>query len=145
LQLRKKQRKYPIARPPKKPEINLDGVQLLTERGLTDKQIATVYNITEQTVNNWKKSNPEFFESLKDGKAVADDKVQNSLFKKACGFTDDSGRYYPPDTTAGIFWLKNRRQAEWREKTEVDNSHSYPDKITIEYIPSTEKRPEGQD
>ena len=32
--------------------------------------------------------------------------------------------HVPPDTVACIFWLKNRRREEWRDKHEVDHSGS---------------------
>jgi len=107
----------------------------LAEKGFTDKEIAEVIGITEQTLNNWKKSQPEFFESLKDWKEKADRKVERSLYERACGYkhpevhisnyqgvitTTDITKQYPPDTTAAIFWLKNRDKEHWRDKSEVD-------------------------
>jgi len=109
--------------------------KILAEKGFTDKEIAEVIGITEQTLNNWKKSQPEFFESLKDWKEKADRKVERSLYERACGYkhpevhisnyqgvitTTDITKQYPPDTTAAIFWLKNRDKEHWRDKSEVD-------------------------
>ena len=109
--------------------------------GLTDKQIAHNIGITEQTLNNWKKSYPSFFESLKRGKDVVDIQVENALLKRALGYTykevtrekvfnPETGQYelmatkevtkeVVPDTTAQIFWLKNRRPEQWRDKKDV--------------------------
>ena len=70
---------------------------------------------------------------LKSGKEVADNRVERSLYNRAVGYTFDSEKVFqhqgeivraktvehvPPDTTAGIFWLKNRKPAEWRDKIE---------------------------
>ena len=118
----------------------------LCRLGATDKQIADFFGVTEQTVNNWKTREPEFFESLKIGKLESDMEVANSLYKKATGYKymiqkevklkcyDDQGRQVerfeivdliqeqPPDTTAMIFWLKNRDTKNWRDKQEVSLS-----------------------
>jgi len=78
--------------------------------GLTDKQIAKNMRITEQTLNVWKKKYPSLSESLKKGKAVIDYEVENALLKNAL----------EGDTTAQIFWLKNRRADMWRNKVETN-------------------------
>lgn len=106
--------------------------------GLTDRQIAHNIGITEQTLNIWKKSHPSVFESLKKGKEVIDRQVENALLKKALGYDYEEVReeyeygqlakrtvtkkHIPGDTTAQIFWLKNRKPGEWREKKEVEVS-----------------------
>jgi hypothetical protein len=80
---------------------------------------------------------PDFCQALKAGKKVADDRVENALYRRAVGFSHDGVKIfcdkdngvtqvpfmeqYPPDTTACIFWLKNRRREEWRDK--IDHSH----------------------
>lgn len=80
--------------------------------GLTDKQIATNLNISEDTFYEYKKKYPEFSESLKKGKEIVDYEVENALLKTAL----------EGNTTAQIFWLKNRRPSKWREKQEVQHS-----------------------
>lgn len=114
--------------------------------GLTDKQIASNMGITEQTLNVWKKNHPSLFESLKRGKVVVDIQVENALLKRALGYSYDEVTKervldYDPstgqvvgshmevtktvrkevqgDTTAQIFWLKNRRPEQWRDKRDV--------------------------
>lgn len=121
-------------RPSKHSDEMPDQAKMLAEKGWTDAEIAKFFKVTEQTVNNWKLAHPQFFESLKEGKAVADDQVQRSLFERATGYSHREDKifchegcpvvvptvkFYPPDTTAAIFWLKNRRPDEWREKQEV--------------------------
>ncbi len=115
--------------------------------GLTDEQIAGNMGITVRSLYNWKKRSILIFQSLKTGKEVADIEVENALRKKALGFREteqvvssrrvveyDEGKrvrevtepvvtqvekYYPPDTTAQIFWLKNRKPDKWRDKQET--------------------------
>ncbi len=114
--------------------------------GLTDEQIAGNMGINVRTLYNWKKKSVRIFQSLKVNKELADIEVENALRKKALGFREteqtvsmrktveyengkrvrevtepvvmESERYYPPDTTAQIFWLKNRKPEQWRDKQE---------------------------
>ena len=106
--------------------------------GLVDKQIAHNMGVTEQTLNIWKNKYPSLFESLKRGKEVIDRQVENALLKRALGYeyTEVTEEFVPelnrmkitkrvtkqvaPDTTAQIFWLKNRKPAEWRDKQELN-------------------------
>lgn len=78
--------------------------------GLTDEQIAKNMNIGLTTFYEWKKRYPEFRESLKENKDVVDRKVENALLKNALN----------GNVTAQIFWLKNRKPNEWREKREIE-------------------------
>ena len=97
--------------------------------GGTDNDLADFFGVSEQTINNWKKNFPEFFESIKRGKLMADAKVAESLYKRAIGYSHPAvhvsnyrgnititeiTKHYPPDTAACIFWLKNRRPKDWR-------------------------------
>ena len=107
--------------------------------GYTDKQLADFFNVCEQTINTWKIKHPEFLESIKKGKEFADTKVVESLYKRAIGIeyeevelkTDGQNKskrvvkkLIPPDTTAQIFWLKNRQPKSWRDKQEIDHQSS---------------------
>ena len=100
--------------------------------GATDNQLAEFLSVTQKTIDNWKEVYPEFFQSLKLGKDVADNKVEQSLYKRANGYMKLAEKFdrdgnpvmlqeeLPPETTACIFWLKNRRPKEWRDRQEVD-------------------------
>lgn len=126
--------------------------EVLASKGLTDKEIALELSITEQTLNNWKKSHPEFFESLKRGKEHTDDQVENALLRNALGYEEEDTKvfqhegqpvYAPfikkhkPDTVSQIFWLKNRRPKEWRDKKEVELNAELPIKINVIGITDT--------
>jgi DNA-binding XRE family transcriptional regulator len=120
--------------PSKKDKIPEEQLATLYRAGFTDKQVAEFYGITEQTINNWKKAHPDFFESLKDWKTAADSEVVQSLYKRACGWADTTGKEYAPDPTSIIFWLKNRQPGEWRDKQE----HEHTGKIKHEHTLSEE-------
>jgi DNA-binding XRE family transcriptional regulator len=95
----------------------------MAQAGLTDKQMAHEMGVTDRTINNWKKEHPEFFQSIRDGKDTPDEAVEAALLRKAKGFKYEEGgkpRVALPDTTACIFWLKNRRPDKWRDKHEID-------------------------
>lgn len=89
-----------------------DGLLLLegwARDGLTDEQIAHNMGITAKTLYVWKNEYSDICEALKRGKEVVDYQVENALLNKALG----------GDTTAQIFWLKNRRPDKWRDKPET--------------------------
>ena len=107
-------------RPSKIDDLDLGAIELLASKGFTDKELSQVLGVSEVTFNAWKKKSDKFLKSLKDGKSIADSKVMASLYQKAIGWKDEEGKSYPPDTTAAIFWLKNRMAKEWREKQELE-------------------------
>ncbi len=100
-------------------------------RSLTDADIAKNIGITPKTLIDWKKKHPEIANALKVGRDVVDIQVENALLKRALGYTvteyivDENGKKkaikkeIAPDVTAMIFWLKNRRPREWRDKRDV--------------------------
>lgn len=94
--------------------------------GLIDKQIYKNMGVSRTTFYKWKSENSEFADLLKRGKEIADREVENALFKSATGFIGPDDKYYPPNTTAQIFWLKNRKQDDWRDKRETDVNVSTP-------------------
>lgn len=104
------------------------------EAGFTDVELGDLLGVTERTINVWKLEHLEFASALKLGKAVVDDRVEKSLFARATGYEHDEidirviegeivqtqiRKRYPPDPTSMIFWLKNRRKDEWRDKVET--------------------------
>lgn len=105
----------------------------LCRLGATDRDLADFFEVAESTLNLWKLVHPEFSESLKLGKEEADARVVQSLYRRAIGYSHDAVHiaqfqgtpvitpyveHHAPDTTACIFWLKNRKPAEWRDKVE---------------------------
>lgn len=110
--------------------------------GLTDEQIAHNMGISVATLYNWKTKYLEILESLKRGKEVIDIEVENALLKRALGYkytettkelitnpatneqelvvTKTVEKEVVPDTTAQIFWLKNRKPNDWRDKQNIE-------------------------
>ena len=101
--------------------------------GATDRDLAEFFEVAESTLNLWKLEHPEFSESLKAGKSLADVEIADKLYHRARGYSHEAVKifmpagadapvivpyveHYPPDTTAAIFWLKNRRPDLWRDR-----------------------------
>lgn len=111
---------------------NLLRLQAWARNGLTDEQIADNMDISVSTLYDWKNKYSDISEALKRGKEVVDVLVENALFKRALGYeyeevTKEGGvttkvvtKQMPPDTTAQIFWLKNRRPDLWRDRKNID-------------------------
>lgn len=128
-------RRHSMARPTIYKEEYNEQVYKLCLLGHTDKELAEFFGIQESTLNLWKNKHPEFMESIKKGKEIADTKVVESLYKRATGYSKMSTQFatfkgritdrvdyteeVAPDVTAGIFWLKNRQGRNWREKQEL--------------------------
>lgn len=100
--------------------------------GLTDEEIAKKCQVSARTFAGWKVRFPQLDAILKQGKDYVDRKVELSLLQRALGCTTEETIYnsdgeivkrvvkrLPPDTTAIIFWLKNRKPEEWRDKQEI--------------------------
>jgi hypothetical protein len=130
-------------------EDGLTKIQGWARDGLIEKQIAKNMGVAESTLRNWKNIFPEIAEALRKGKEVVDREVENALYKSALGFMQKirkpvkvkivdydpkTGRkiretetwqaieeeiYIAPQVTAQIFWLKNRKPDQWREKNDL--------------------------
>lgn len=112
----------------------------LCKAGAINTQLADKLGVHLDTIHEWRKVHEEFRNAIKRGKAEADANVQRSLYERAMGyshravkiFCTKSGEIveheyierFPPDTTAMIFWLKNRQPEEWQDvnKTELSGT-----------------------
>ena len=105
--------------------------------GATDKKLADFFEVSEVTINAWKKKYPEFLKSIKESKDIADGNVAKSLYERANGYSHpdvhignykgmpiitDIIKHYPPDATSMIFWLKNRQPEKFRDKQDIEHS-----------------------
>lgn len=121
---------------------NLIKLEGWARNGLTDEQIANNIGINRTTLYAWKAKYTDFSNALKRGKEVIDIMVENALLKSAMGYKYDEvvkERIYNPETgeseivevkrttkevapnsTSLIFWLKNRRPADWRDTKNID-------------------------
>lgn len=140
-----------MARPTEYRQEYAEQARKLCLLGYTDKQLADFFEVNESTITRWKQKYPEFRTSIKKGKVVADAQVVDSLYNRALGMEveevevrgdgDDeikrvTKKYIPPDTTAQIFWLKNRQPELWRDKPTVENSaqEAVPVQIVVQTV-----------
>lgn len=107
--------------------------------GATDEEVADFFEVEVRTIYRWKLKHPEFCQALKAGKEAADQRVERALYQKAIGYRQQAVKIFMPagadkpvyadyiehmgpDTTAAIFWLKNRRPDLWRDKSEHEHT-----------------------
>ena len=120
-------------------EDGLTTIQGWARDGLTNIQIAKNVGVSERTFADWIVRFPAISASLKKGKAPVDFEVENALLKRALGYDYEEviteieespggtqkkhirkvKKHMPADTTAQIFWLKNRRPKRWRDRVET--------------------------
>ncbi|TCW35308.1 Homeodomain-like domain-containing protein [Laceyella sacchari] len=113
--------------------------------GLTDEQIAHNMGISVRALYQWKKKYVQIFQALKKGKEVVDRQVENALLKSALGYHYEEEaltnkgevvtlrKYQPPNTTAAIFWLKNRKPVDWRDKVITEHEGKIEHEIVVEW------------
>ena len=87
--------------------------------GLTDEQIAQKMGVGYSTLQTWKSKYQDIQDTLKKGKDVVDYQVENALLSSALD----------GNTTAQIFWLKNRRPDKWRDKQKEEADNTALDKL----------------
>lgn len=130
-----------------KPEY-AEQAEKLCKLGATDAELADFFGVSDRTIYRWQSKHDEFCQALKAGKDVADERVERSLYHKAVGYTFEAVKIFmpasapapvyapyrehvPPDTTAMIFWLKNRRSDQWRDKHEFGGAGGGPLQVEI--------------
>lgn len=145
----------PAGRPSSYDPSFADWARKLARLGATVEDLAEAFGVTPLTVNNWRKSIPEFSIALKEGKELSDAEVADKLYTRAIGYTRPAVKivadaktgaqhivpyleHVPPDVTAQIFWLKNRRPDLWRDKHEheVGGKDGKPIVVDITLTPS---------
>ncbi len=109
--------------------------------GATDQELADFFEVDRATIYRWKHDHPEFCDAIVIAKDAADNRVERSLYQRAVGYEQDEVKifqnggdpvYAPfrakiaPDTTAQIFWLKNRKKHEWRDRHEFAGDPDNP-------------------
>ncbi|GAA4108761.1 hypothetical protein ACFFTN_01370 [Aminobacter aganoensis] len=133
--------------------------------GATDDEMADFFGIHRATLYRWKLDHEDFCDAIKSAKAHADERVERSLYQKATGYevTEEQAikikvaqheeevevvqvrKHIPADTTAAIFWLKNRRKDDWRDKTEVEHRHTFADMSDDELDKELEQAVSGKE
>uniref|UniRef100_A0A6H1ZJD0 Putative DNA binding, helix-turn-helix domain containing protein n=1 Tax=viral metagenome TaxID=1070528 RepID=A0A6H1ZJD0_9ZZZZ len=161
----KPKKKHPGGRPTKFNKEIKAKAEKLSRRGFTDQEIADILDVNKTTIVRWKLKHAEFCTSMGLWKEQADDKVEKSLFERACGYSHpdtkaqwvettelidgelvkcgkwvyaDMIKHYPPDTPAASLWLRNRRPKDWRDK--IDHELGGKDGGPIEIQSSPEEK-----
>ncbi len=141
---KKKAKEYhkPVGRPSKLKTINLVHLKFLIEKGCTDEEICGFFKIDRSTFWKYQKDIPEFSNAIKDWKKYADERVERSLYERACGYKHQSEeifcafgkvtrvktiKEYAPDPISCFFWLKNRKPKDWRDKVEEQGDDDLKD------------------
>lgn len=123
-------------RPTKKVPERIAKIMDLVAAGKPLVEVSKIVGIGERTLHDWKVQDWAFSAALKESQAIADDMVEMSAFKRAVGYEHpeekifydskngeivraETKKHYPPDTQAIVFWLKNRRPKDWKDKVEV--------------------------
>jgi hypothetical protein len=136
-----------IGRPTKYRPEYAKQAQKLCRLGATNQDLADFFEVTIPTIWRWANEHRPFFNALKLGKSEADERVMRSLYQKAVGYTYESEKiitdregnvvriptreHVPPSDTAAIFWLKNRRPDEWRDKQAVTGEDGGPVRVEV--------------
>lgn len=130
----------PVGRPAAfRPEF-AEQAKKLCRLGATDFELAEFFGVDTRTIYRWKNSEAEFCQGVVAGKESADDRVERALFNRAVGYSFESEKVFqfqgevvragivehvPPDPSAAMNWLKNRKPDVWRDK--FDHEHTGKD------------------
>ena len=145
-------------------ELHPDWAWSLAIQGKTIKEIAQVFDVARSTLNKWIKENPDLEYAINSGREAADAKVERSLYERAVGYTykerkviniigsdgkpvpsrvETTEKHVPPDTTAQIYWLKNRQRGRWKDKWEVDMNTDK--EIVFNITPASQREEEEEE
>lgn len=136
---------YVFGRPTDYDPSYVEQARKLYAKGWTDIEVADFFGVSDRTLYRWMATHEDFCQAIKLGKEAPDDRTERSLYHRANGFewieqqaiklkevtwedgnkvererveVVDVRKRVPPDTTASIFWLSNRRKDKWRQKVE---------------------------
>lgn len=144
----KKKRKK--GRPTKFGRVILRQLEMLYTAGHTDLFVAKFLNVTERTLRNWMEEKPEFFQSIRNWKITADERVEKALYDRAIGYSHPAVKlfnekgtvieheyieHYPPDYNSMELWLTNRNPDNWRKKFDVESGGKPVASVTTFVVP----------
>lgn len=125
--------------------------KVLCSRGATSADLADAFGVSTVSIYNWESWHPEFGEAVRLGKVeIFDPRVERALAERALGYSVDTEeikvtkdgdvlripvrKHYPPETTACIFWLKNRQPQKWRDVWKIEHEG----KVELEKLTAAE-------
>lgn len=138
--------------------------------GLSDEQLAEKMGVCPSTFYAWKNKYPEISEALREGKEVADRKVENALynscfdrkitirrpFKVKEVYYNDGKRCerervmygeedvaIPANEKAIEFWLANRKPEKWSRKEKLEVSGEKGGPLVIRWMNSPDEKVGG--
>jgi hypothetical protein len=134
---------------PFEPEF-IEQARKLAAAGWTIAEMAAVWTVSEDIVHAWCVEHPEFAEAIKTGRVLPDERVEESLFRRAIGYSHQSEKirilgtgkvvrvatvkHYPPNPVAAMYWLKNRRPDRWRDKPEAAEGDAVVQPVKVELV-----------
>lgn len=128
-----------MGRPSSYTDEHPDQAYKLALLGATDEEMADFFEISRDTIYEWKNVHPEFSDAITRGKVSADANVAERMYNRALGYSHEAVKifpgnaesgpvyapyteHYPPDTQAASLWLRNRQPAKWRDKQEHEHT-----------------------
>lgn len=148
-------------RPPEQPPTVSDerivkAAAKMAELGATDLEIAHALDVSLTTLMRWRHKDERFAKAICAGKEMADERVVRSLYARANGYSHEAVKFHvidgtvvqtpyiehvPPDTTACIFWLKNRRRQQWTVSGDgPDEDAPMPTTVSVEVVDASVPR-----
>lgn len=125
---------------------HLDQVRAIAMRGITEKEMAEVFDIHPRQIKLWKKQFPTFRDAIDKGYTDADQAVLSALYQKAVGYTHeeekifqwdgmivraDTTKHYAPDVNAIKLWITNRQREHWKDRQQVGVNGGVDDNAPI--------------
>lgn len=148
--------KHPGGRPSKKDQVNVEQLKKLVSEGWNEKEIAAFFNVSLAALKLYKVGDKEFLAAVKEGRELADRKVERSLYEAACGYshvedkifcqngittTVPTIKRYAPDTVAAMFWLCNRQRDNWQHINKILHAGTDGKELTINVVSLAENAP----
>jgi hypothetical protein len=123
-------------------------------QGATRADLADRFGVTINTIVAWGLEHDDFAASCRQGREAADERVQQSFYERAVGYTYDSEKIFvvqgqvvrekikehvPPDPRAAEFWLRNRRPDRWKDAKQLETRTADDDPL-IAFLKSIDGR-----
>lgn len=127
-----------------------DLARRMCENGATDQEVADVLRVDRATLYRWLAEHSELRDAMRLGKEPADDRVERALYARAVGYEFDTVKimqdkgapvivpyreHVPPDPTASLRWLLNRRPEAWRDRKELTGADGEPLTVKLSFVP----------
>lgn len=118
-----------MARPSAKNIIkdNLKKIENWVASGLSMKEIAHNLGISERTLYKYKAKDAQFMQTVKNGRQVAVEVLENTMFKSATGFMQSVKKY---EKVKRVTYKDGKKLKEWEEIVELEVEEYFKPDIT---------------